>query len=443
MRGGGGPVTIVGAGVAGLALAERLSSSGRRVTVVEREDSPGGLARTFEHDGFRFDIGPHRFHTVDAGVQAYLEDVLEGRIARIPRSSSVYLGGRYHDWPLTLPGVTRLPPRMLLSCLPDLFRRRGGAEPASFAGHIISRYGRNLYRHFFRDYTRKFTGLDPEELHTDWAAAGVDRAVIDRRVRADSLASLARSLLLPRPVSTSFIYPAQGGIQAFADILAARVTRAGSEIMLSTRASGIETANGCVKGVTLAGGGFLEAEEVYWSAPLNGAVEADGLAFMDTVVFDVALDRRRPFDYQWCYFGEPSTVFSRLSIPRNFSEDMAPKGADSIVVEISCRRGDEVWEAPESILPRVLDDLERVGAIDPGGVVFSIPHRIPETYPLYSLDYRERLSEVSPPAGLHLLGRCGSFWYNNMDHSISQALAMSRGELVRRDFWKAPGQQST
>jgi len=98
VRGKDGRKIIVGAGVAGLTLAERLGASGcREVTVLEREDAPGGLARTFQREGFRFDIGPHRFHTSDPAVQSYLLEILGSEITAIPRSSSVYLSGRYQD----------------------------------------------------------------------------------------------------------------------------------------------------------------------------------------------------------------------------------------------------------------------------------------------------------------------------------------------------------
>lgn len=427
--------------MAGLTLAERLSASGGcEVTVLEREDSPGGLARTFHREGFSFDIGPHRFHTSDSAVQSYLLEILGSETAAIPRSSSVYLGGRYQDWPLSLGGVSKLPLRMLLPSFIDMLRVGRSVTPASFAEHITARYGRNLYRFFFSGYTRKFTGLDGSSLHTDWAAAGVDRAVIDKKVRADSLFSLARSVLFPSPVRTTFIYPESGGIQRFADLLTERIESRGGEVLLSREALEPIVEGGSVRGVRMADGCEMEASEVYWSAPVTRAFPDLGLSFIDTIVFNVAMRNRTRNAYQWCYFGEPGITFSRLSVPRNFSESMVPRGADSLVAEVTCPEGDPLWESPSSLIPRIMEDLARVGAADPSDILFITPERVRQSYPIYTLDYKERLATIRPPEGLRLLGRCGTFWYNNMDHSISQGLAMAGGGDVPRDFWKAPVQ---
>jgi phytoene desaturase len=51
-------VVVVGAGLGGLSAALRLAGAGRRVTVVEREDEPGGRAGLLSHDGYAFDTGP-------------------------------------------------------------------------------------------------------------------------------------------------------------------------------------------------------------------------------------------------------------------------------------------------------------------------------------------------------------------------------------------------
>ena len=430
-------VVVVGAGVAGLTLAERLLSGNdgdMSVQVLERGSRPGGLARTFRHGDYLFDVGPHRFHTLDTKVLEYVEEVLEGRSITIPRASSVYLLGRYHTWPLTLATVLRLPLRVLAPSFLDLFRVRGG-DVSSFADYIRNRYGPNLYSFFFSGYTRKFTGLDAEELHSDWAEAGVNRAVIDKRVKADSLLSLLGGLLLPKPVSTSFIYPSEGGIQLFSDILARRIESMGGEVRTCCAATGVRQEGGRVTGVRLPGGETLEADEVYWSAPVSLLYPDSGLRFINTVLYCVGLAEPAGNDYQWCYFGQEDVAFSRTTVPSNFSPDAVPAGRDSITAEVTCRSDSSVWQNPESMTSRVVADLERVGAADPARVEFVKPLHIAETYPVYDLGYRRSLEGLDLPRGLHLLGRCGSFWYNNMDHSIAQAMTMAGGGETRRDFW--------
>lgn len=428
---------IVGAGVAGLTLAERLLSRGDsgEIVLVEREESPGGLARTFSMDGFHFDIGPHRFHTADPGVDRYLKGILGSGYVTIPRKSSVFLAGRYRNWPLSLKSLAGLPLRVLLGSLGDMLGKKPEKAVGSFADFIRSRYGENLYRYFFLGYTRKFSGMDPEKMHPDWAEAGVNRAVIDKRVKADSLFSLFMGMLAPRPVHTSFYYPSNGGIQSFCDIQSSLIKGSGGAMMLGIPAEGILRDSGMAKGVTMAGGAVLEADRIYWSAPLSLLFPEGGFSFIHTLVANIGLRSVNGVnDYQWCYFGQEDLCFSRITVPRHFRMDTVPPGADSLCVEITLT--DSMLEdGVEGFQKRLMPQLESVGALRESEIEFVDWRLIRETYPVYDLDYRERLSSLKLPENLTLLGRCGSFWYNNMDHSINQALAFSEGRRYERNFW--------
>ena len=56
-------IVVVGAGPAGLTAAYALTKRGEPVTVLEADQVVGGISRTVERDGWRFDIGGHRFFT--------------------------------------------------------------------------------------------------------------------------------------------------------------------------------------------------------------------------------------------------------------------------------------------------------------------------------------------------------------------------------------------
>ncbi len=431
---------IVGAGVSGLTLAERILASTTEtnadVTVIEVAEAPGGLARTFSVDGYDFDIGPHRFHTVNKEVDSYLREILADSYIRISRKSSVHMAGKYRNWPLTLASVLGLPFPVLWRSFLDLFNKPKIPEIRSFADFIRSRYGNNLYNFFFSGYTKKFTGTDAENLHVDWAQAGVNRAVIDKRVKADSLLSLLKGMLLPKPVETKFYYPSTGGIQTFCNMQCQRIEASGGVFRFSTRANGIVQENKAVTGVRLDSGEIIPAERVYWTAPVTVLYPQSNLIFINTLVVNIALTAKIPAnDYQWCYFGQDDLIFSRLTIPRNFRADCVPKGRDSVIAEITCSSDSKIWKNPESVRERLVHDLKAVGAVGGDDIEFIDWRKISETYPVYSLDYKQKFLSIKPPTGLHLVGRCGGFWYNNMDHSIAQALSIARGEEYRKDFW--------
>ncbi len=429
---------IIGAGVSGLTLAERIlrKEPGSDVTVIERESTPGGLARTFQRDGFVFDIGPHRFHTMIPDVDSYLKEILDGCFVEMLRKSSVYMAGKYRNWPLTMQSVLGLPFPVLWKSFLDLFFKPDIPEIRSFADFIRSRYGNNLYNFFFAGYTKKFTGVDAEMLHVDWAQAGVNRAVIDKRVKADTLSSLLKSILLPKPMETTFYYPGKGGIQTFCNMQAGAIQKNGGRILLNTEVKGVVSENGITSGVTLENGQVIEADRVFWTAPVSILYPETGFKFINTILACAGLNRKNPVNnYQWCYFGHDDILFSRLTVPGEFRADCVPEGKDSIIAEITCSSDSREWASPESLTERLLADLKTVGAIAGDDVIFIDWHRIRDTYPVYTLDYRDKLSSINIQQGLFLMGRCGSFWYNNMDHSIAQSLALVKGEKFDKDFW--------
>ncbi len=429
---------IVGAGISGLTIAEGILSNDvkQEIVVIERENSPGGLARTFHKDGFDFDIGPHRFHTFNKDVDAYLQNILADCFVQISRKSSVHMAGKYRSWPLTMASVMGLPFPVIWKSFLDLFNKPDIKEIKSFSDFIRSRYGNNLYDFFFSGYTRKFTGISAEELHVDWAQAGVNRAVIDKRVKADSLGSLVKGILLPKPVETKFYYPSHGGIQTFCDKQCERIQAAGGKILLNTSVKELSVVNNTVNGIVLENGEIIKADKVYWSAPITVLYPECDLKFINTLIANVALKSEVPQnDYQWCYFGHSDLIFSRLTIPRHFRADCVPSGRDSVIAEITCNSETDFWKDPEIIRERLIHDLTSVGAIKEEDILFIDWQRIPETYPVYTLNYKDQLASIKLPEGLTLTGRSGSFWYNNMDHSIDQALSIVKGSKFKKDFW--------
>ena len=191
-----------------------------------------------------------------------------------------------------------------------------------------------------------------------------------------------------------------------------------------------------MSGVELESGEIIQADRVFWTAPITILYPEAKLTFINTLIANVAISSEiSRNDYQWCYFGHDDLIFSRLTVPRNFRTDCVPSGRDSVIAEITCNSETDFWKDPEIIRERLINDLKSVGAIKGEDVMFLDWQKIPETYPVYTLDYKKKLASIKVPHNLFLTGRCGSFWYNNMDHSIDQALSIVKGSEFRQDFW--------
>ncbi len=164
---------ILGAGPAGLTAAYVLARRGRPAAVFEADGTVGGIAKTIEFNGYRFDLGGHRFFTKLQPVERLWEEMLGTEFLRRPRLSRIYYSGKYFDYPLTAKDVVaRLglweSARCTLSYLRQAGRRRDDAH--TFEEWVTTRFGRRLYDAFFRSYTEKVWGIPGSEIRALWAA---------------------------------------------------------------------------------------------------------------------------------------------------------------------------------------------------------------------------------------------------------------------------------
>ena len=436
------PIVIVGAGLTGLSLGCFLAQQGVPSVIVEQADRPGGLARSFKYGDFSFDIGPHRFHSEDRAVTGFLLDVLGADALRIRRSSQVRFEGRTYPWPLHPSYVLfRFPTRIAFSILRDLFFMFRKPEARTFKDQIVNMYGRTLYNKFFEGYSSKFLGIVPELTHPDWAKTGIDRAIIDKRLKMHNLWQLLFRALFPtRSPELEFLYP-RGSCGQFADALAARYREAGGELLLGQTVESMETVKGRVAAVQV-GEHTIRPSKVVWTGTVHALadllnLDAPRLTYLAMVCYFLMLSEGPKHGFQWSYHGAPDVVFSRVSVPANFSPANTPKGSRSLCVEVTCRQDDSIYSQPERGLDRVVTGLKQEGLLLTDQEIVQVQAKpISWAYPIYRIDYRDALGRLEEGVGritnLVRAGRLGLFWYNNMDHCIEASAALADRLVAER-----------
>jgi protoporphyrinogen oxidase len=240
------PVLVLGAGPAGLTAAYRLAQRDVPVIVLEAEDQVGGLAKTVERDGYRFDLGGHRFFTKSREVEELWHEVLGDEFLRRPRMSRIYWNGRFLDYPLRGPDVVRkLGPveltRATASFLAASVRRNGQED--SFEDWVCNRFGRRLFELFFRSYTEKVWGVPTSEIRAEWAA---------QRIKGLSFASAARAAFVGnrgnrvKSLITEFDYPRLGPGQMW-DAMTASIERLGGDVRTGCPVERVVVRDGCAR----------------------------------------------------------------------------------------------------------------------------------------------------------------------------------------------------
>src|SRR5258708_1555401 len=240
---GHGTVLVLGGGAVGLSGACLRAEAGRPVIVVEAEDQVGGLAKTVEIDGFRFDLGGHRFFTKAIEVDMLWHEILGEEFLLRPRMSRIYWNNRYLDYPLRGPDVIRkLGPVELTRCLASYLKAsltpKGKEE--SFEQWVSNRFGKRLYELFFKSYTEKLWGVPTTEIRAEWAA---------QRIKGLSFFSAAKAAFFGnkgnkvKSLISEFNYPRYGPGQMW-DAMTEAIEAEGGEVRLNAPVEQIQIVDG-------------------------------------------------------------------------------------------------------------------------------------------------------------------------------------------------------
>lgn len=430
---------IVGAGPSGLTTAYKLLKGGKKVLIVERDDRIGGLGKSYTYDGQIFDTGPKRFHTDDPIVIDFIEHVLEEDILRIGRSTKVYFLNKYFGWPLHTKDLIKLPILTSMKCCLDLLKKREIKDKTSFHEFVNSKYGETLYNLFFAPYTKKFLRWEAEDLHSDWASTGINRTVVDDRIKANSLFDIFKALMLPEKVDTEFLYPTEGGFGGFFDDLFDLCNQHdGFDVILSDKISTLEE-QGQKFGAETLKGESLSFDQLIWSGNLNDlsaiiAPSATHVHYINTVFYNVmckesGVQNNRA---QWIYVSKGDSLISRITCMKEFAPYTCKDGYYNMICELTdSQTNPKYFSDPANHTDGILNELTEMSFLKNKTAVENVyTNAVLDTYPVYHKNYYKDFSQVAGSIKkfskkIHLLGRAGAFWYNNSDHSIRMSIELA------------------
>ncbi len=451
-------VVIIGAGPAGLTAAYQLTKRGKRPVVLEATSEVGGISRTVERDGWRFDIGGHRFFTKVEEVEQLWHELLDERdLLTRPRLSRIFYDGRFYDYPLKPANALRnLGLAESARCLASYVRAQttpSSADTSSFEGWVSSRFGQRLYQKFFKTYTEKVWGVPADSLPADWAA---------QRIKSLSLGAEVWRALVPRRNSdrhTSlierFLYPRLGPGMMW-ETCRDRVVAQGGVVRMESPVAAIDVVGGLARQVTSANGDRFACEHLISSMPLGELVlsmrpsppedvctAARALRHRDFLTVALVVPADVGFPDNWIYIHSPEVRLGRVQNFRSWSPDMVKPGMTCLGLEYFVNADDDLWSMSDAALVQfAAAELASIGLCQPGDVQQGFVTRVPKAYPVYDAAYRANVDVLrcwleEHARNVHPVGRNGMHRYNNQDHSMLTAMLAVENILddAGHDLW--------
>ena len=459
-------VIIIGGGPAGLTAAYELNKSGIRSEVFEKDDIVGGISRTVNYKGYRFDIGGHRFFTKVKVVQDMWDEVLRKDFLLRDRLSRIYYRKKFFNYPFEVKNAV-FGLGIFNSLLIVLSYLRAQVIPIrpenTFEQWIINRFGYRLYKIFFKTYTEKVWGIPCSEISSEWAA---------QRIKGLSLFSALKNALLKKPPAdknviktliNSFHYPKLGPGMMWEKVR--EIVEEGlCRVHMNSGIEKIYWHNDAVLAVETCNGGTtnrISGTDFISSMPIRELIAkleplppseilkaGDKLNYRDFITVSLIIDKKTIFEDNWIYIHDPNVKVGRIQNFKNWSPHMVPDPEKtSLGMEYFCFENDEFWSmSNENLVDLAKNELEKLGFAKKSEIIDGTVVRMPKAYPVYDEQYKAALNIIKEFLGnisnLQLVGRNGMHKYNNQDHSMLTSMLAVKNILGGHfDLWKVNADQ--
>ncbi|WP_083670092.1 NAD(P)/FAD-dependent oxidoreductase [Singulisphaera sp. GP187] len=455
---------IAGGGPAGLTAAYELSKHGHSCVVLESDPNlVGGISRTDQYKGYRFDIGGHRFFSKSAEVNAIWREILGDQFVTRSRLSRIYYNRKFFHYPLKpVDALMKLGPwRAALILASYLKATLKPIKPErSFEDWVVNRFGRLLFEIFFKTYTEKVWGMPTNEITAEWAAQRIKGLSLVRAVTNALFGSRKSNGEVIKTLIESFQYPRLGPGQMW-ECARDKIREKGGAVHLDRRVVQIEHDGSAVTTfVTKDSNGKLTAyhgENFVSTLPIRELIRcmspqppdavvkaAESLRYRDFLTVVLIVDRAETFPDTWIYIHEPDVRLGRVQNFKNWSPDLVPDPTkSSLGLEYFCFEGDDLWTMPDAELIELgKREMDKMGLIAASEVSDGCVVRMPKAYPVYDDAYQGHLAVIRAwlknLPNLELAGRNGMHKYNNQDHSMMTAVLAARNilGLGQFDTWK-------
>lgn len=486
---------IIGAGPAGLTAAYELTTkTDIKPVIFEVDKQVGGISKTINFKGNRFDLGGHRFFSKSELVMNWWRNILplegtkleNGRVVdpeisdevmliRNRRSRILFLN-KLFDYPVSLScqtlknlGLVRTV-KIIFSYLIAVIKSI--KKEKNLEDFFINRFGKELYKIFFKDYTEKLWGVACCQIKPEWGAQRIRGIsfitiltnILKRKIKFDSGISQKK---IETSLISKFLYPKFGPGQLWEKV-ADIIKNQQGEINLNKKVEKIFFEKNKIISIRwrdLVSGKAenVSADYFFSSMPIKDLVKsfqpeapspvvkiAENLRYRDFITVGLLLKKIKlgslgVIKDNWIYLQDKKIRACRLQIFNNWSPYLV-KNANTIWLgmEYVCDKNDDFWQKSEiEMIDFAVNELSTIGIISPPDFLEATIVKFEKAYPSYFGSY-DQLDIIKKYLdrfyNLFLIGRNGLHRYNNMDHSMLTAITavdnIKNGITSKDNIWR-------
>lgn len=432
-------VAIIGGGPAGITAGYELAKSGVAVEVFEASPQVGGLAKTIDLWGQKVDIGPHRFFSNDTRINKLWLEVVGKDYKMVDRLTRIYYKKKFYYYPIKAgDALVKLGFFTSAGCFFSFVWQKivPVKQNGTFENWVVSRFGKKLYRIFFKTYTEKLWGIKCNELDADFAAQRIKKLSLWEALKNSLTGGKGNE---HKTLVDKFAYPIHGSGMVY-ERMKNFILSKGSKVHLNTPIRRVITKNGRATTIETEDGVLCEFDHIISSMPFTLLVSrlpetpshilelTKTLSYRNTILVYLHVQGKDLFPDNWLYVHNADLKMGRITNFRNWVPEIV-NGKDTTIVAIEywCNDSDSDWsEIDTHWIELAKREIRLTGLIGNSTILDGHVHRIHRCYPVYGRNYKSSLKPIenylSTIEGLSVIGRYGAFKYNNQDHSILMGL---------------------
>ena len=479
-------VVIIGAGPAGLTAGYYLlkNSNDYEVIIIEKDKHVGGISKTVNYKGNRMDLGGHRFFTKDNEVNELWKEILpvqgkgsyddiklknkkafpkkgpnpqkEDKVFLIRnRVSRIYYNKKFFSYPVNLSFNTIKKLGFIktiesgFSYLKSLIIKK---EETNLENFYINRFGKKLYTIFFKGYTEKLWGRNPNVIDSSWGKQRV-KGISIKEVLRDCFLKLFKINNKSKETSLieKFYYPKHGPGQMYEE-MEIKYVNMGGKILKKHEVIKINNEQNNIKSIICKNNNEeieIKGDIFISSMPIKDLIQgmnrvpknindlALNLPYRDFITVGLIVDKLKIKNKTkiktlnnivpdcWIYIQSIDVKLGRIQIFNNWSPYLVKNvnKTVSLGLEYFCFENDELWNSKNKELKDLaVKELKQIGIIDDETLIIDYHvEKVKKAYPAYFDSYKdfdiikEYLNNFD---NLYCIGRNGQHRYNNMDHSM-------------------------